>query len=725
MPGFGGCATRVPASTGSAQFEVTGFFFVEGIVAVTAPDKMRSIAVIAHGGAGKATLIESLLFQSRAISSRGSTDKGSAVMITEPEEAARKIAITPHIGHFTFDDVAVFVVDAPGYFNFLESTRGILPGIDGAVFIFTGIEGVKPETERLWNMLQDAQIPVIGFVNRMDDPNADLHQALSKIEKTLRTALQPLTLPIGHGPQFNGVIDLLRKSASTVADGKAKKIDLPESDEYSTARTQLIEKIAESSDVLIEKYLEGAELSDAELDQGLRDAVLKRSFVPMLCGAADKGIGVDVLLESIARYLPSPADRAALRPFVGTESPTSTEEIKRNPVPEQPFSAFVIKTTIDPFSGKLSVVRVVSGSIKSNQPVYNSTRQMKQKAGHVYLLQGKELVQVEFLTAGQIGAIAKLEETHTSDTVCDPDDQCYFPPVKFATAPISYAVEAEGKAEDKIASGLHKLMEEDPSLHVYRDEQTHEMILSGMGQTHIEVTLERLARKFGGKAKLKTPRVPYRETIRKTVKVQGKLKKQSGGHGQFANCWLEVGPLPRDGGFEFEDQIVGGVIPRQFIPSIKKGVQDSMGKGVLGGYPVVDVKVAVYDGSYHDVDSSDYAFQVAGSLGFKSALETASSVLLEPIMLMEVIVPEECTGDIMKDISSRRGRVLNLDSKGDSSQIKADIPLAEVLDYGHSLSAMTSGRGIYTIELSSYREVPSNISEKVLEAQKAEAAASA
>ena len=687
------------------------------------PEKIRSIAIIAHGGAGKATLIESMLFQCRAIQSRGSTDKGNAAMLVEPEEASRKIAITPHVSCFTSNDVTVYLVDCPGYFNFQESTRAVLAGVDGAVVLLSGIDGVRPETERLWSMVQEAQLPAIGFVNQMDDEQANFSQAMATVNDTLKIPAQPIFLPIGSGKTLSGMVDLIRQKARSTTDGKTSEIPVPPGmqDEVKKMRSQLIDKIAEANDDLIEKYLEGAELSEEELDRGLKEALIKRTFMPVLAGSALTTVGVDALIESIVRCLPSPLEREKTRPISGFSPADLSRELKRSPTAEAPFSAIVLKTTIDPFSGKLSVVRVFSGQVKSNQAVMNTSRQAKQKVGHGFLIQGKELTQQpEGLFAGQIGALSKLDETKTGDTICDPDQPIVFPAVKFSDPPVSYAVESDGKTDEKVAAGLIKLMEEDPTIRFYREDQTHEMILAGMGQTHIEVTLERLARKFGGKAKLNTPRVPYKETIRKTVKAQGKLKKQTGGHGQFANCWLEVGPLPRGSGFQFIDQIVGGIIPKQFIPSIQKGVNEAMSKGLLAGFPVVDVKVAVYDGSFHDVDSSDYAFQVAGSLGFKAAFEQAGPVLLEPIMSMKVIVPEENTGDVLKDLSSRRGRVASLNSKGSTQEIDVEAPLAEILEYGNILSALTSGRGAYTMSLSAYREVPAQLQEKILEANKVE-----
>lgn len=681
------------------------------------PRNIRNIAVVAHCGAGKTTLIESLLFEAKAIQAKGAVDKGKAVMLTEPEESARHVAITVHVGHLSWQDTALYFVDTPGDFNFLESTRGVLPAVDGVVFVFTGTEGVRPETERLWNMVQTAGIPTLGFVNQMDDPAADLAHAISVIERALGRPIEPITYPLRQGGKIIGIIDLLHEKAVTTVGGKTHETAIPDSmrEELQRARAHLVERIVENDDRLLDQYLGGVELPVADLLSSMKQAVIKRDFVPVLCGSGNLDIGMSPLLDYIVACLPSPEERDSNRPVIGHGVQTDSPEKTRHCSSEAPFAAQVFKTTIDPFFGKLSIIRVFSGQVSSNEQILNSNRNLRQRTGHLYILQGKDIQQVESLSAGEIGAIAKLEDTHTGETICSTEDPIRFPIVEFASPPVAYAVQVDAKNDEKVSLALMKLADEDPSLHFYRDENTHQMILAGMGQTHIDVTMERLERKFGAHANLKIPAVPYRETIRKTVKVQGKLKKQTGGHGQFANVWLEVGPLSRGAGFEFVDDIVGGVIPRQYIPSVKKGVQEALQKGLLGGFPVVDIRVTLNDGSYHDVDSSDYAFQVAGSLGLKSALEMADSVLLEPIASMRVVIPEDCAGSVMKDISRRRGHMLGLEAREGWHEIQAEIPLAEVLQYGQELGGMTSGRGTYTMHITAYREVPSAIVGKYLD----------
>lgn len=686
-----------------------------------ASKNMRNVAIVAHGGAGKSTLIESMLLQAKVISKRGTSTRGDKVMMTEPEEADHKLAITPHIAHFLWDEVDVHLVDTPGYFNFLESTRGVLPGVDGVVMVLSAVDGAKPECKRIWRMLKEADVPVVAFVNGVDLDKADFVKAIGQIQRYLDVPALPVSMPVASSSGGNAIVDLLHMKAWQNHEGVSEEIPIPLSmrDDVKQFRLRLVEKIAETSDELLEQYLDGDDLSDQQLKDGLKNAVKNRVFMPMFCGAAKHNIGVEALMDSIVHYLPNPCERALARPARGRDPKAEGAEITRGCDIAEPFSAIVLKTTIDPFSGKLTVVRVFSGEVSNSATVYNATNKQEERIGHVYLVQGKELEKVSTLSAGEIGAFSKLDHTHTGDTLCDPSHPIEFPHVVFADPPVSYAVEADGKTEDKIAEGLGKLVDEDPTLHLYRDEQTHEMIIAGMGQTHIEIALERLARKYGAKAKLRSPRVPYRETIKSVVTVQGKLKKQSGGHGQFANCFLEIGPNERGEGLLFEDHIKGGVIPKQYIPSIEKGVRDAMQQGLLVGYPVIDLVVRVVDGSFHAVDSSDFAFQTAGSLGLKAALEEAGSSLLEPIMHVEVSVPEELTGDVIKDLSSRRGKVLGMSLADGRQEISAEVPMAELLNYGNELSAMSSGRGIYTTSQAYYAEVSGYAFEKVLKEHKA------
>ncbi|MDD2943493.1 MAG: elongation factor G [bacterium] len=675
-------------------------------------EKVRNVAILAHGGAGKSTLIEAMLVDCHEIRSMGSHASGGLVMMTEPEEEQRHIAITPHIGHLSHNDFSVNLVDTPGYYSFLESTRGVLPGVDGAVLIFSAVDGARPECRRLWKMLEQEFVPCLGFVNYIDHENADFARAVTQIEKRLGVMVLPLAVPY-HSDGVLGIVDLVTQKLLVSMEGgdtAERLLDEREKAEVEAFKLRLVEKIAESDDELLAKYLDGAELSLGEIEKGVKKAIREKAFLPVVCGSATRNIGVTSLLDRMTEYLPSPLERDEHRPAFDVNNPGEVRLCDRS----APFSAISLKTMVDPFSGKLSVIRVFSGEVKSGQGVTNSTSGMKQRVGAVFHLQGKSLVKVDALCAGDIGALSKCDETHTGDTLCDPSSVITFPHVVFVQPPVSYAVDADGSSEEKLSEGLLKLVDEDPTLHVWHDEQTHETILAGMGQTHIEVALQRLVRKFGAKAHLRSPRVPYRETIKNSVSVQGKLKKQSGGHGQFANCFIEVEPGERGSGLVFEDHIKGGVIPKQFIPSIQRGVCAAMAKGPLAGYPVVDLVVRLVDGSYHAVDSSDQAFQVAGSLALKAALDEGGSQLLEPLMEIEVVVPEELTGEVVKDLSSRRGRIGGMTIDDGEQSIEAIVPMSEVLDYGNVLNALTSGRGSYQMSSADYAEVPEHIAKSVI-----------
>ncbi|RMG44691.1 MAG: elongation factor G [Candidatus Dadabacteria bacterium] len=685
---------------------------------------IRNIALVGHSGAGKTTLAETMLFLAGEISEKGSNSKGTVVMLSEPEEFEKGTAITPHFGHCNWKDATINLVNTPGHFDFIESDRAVFPGTDSALVIFDSTEEVKPETDRLWQFLHKDKTPVCGFVNFMDREDADFERTLAAIHEIFHIPTRAVTLPIKSDGNFIGIIDLITGKAWTVDKKKQKEIPVPENmkDKIETYRSELIEKAAETDEELLEKFFEGEEFSVEEFKAGLKQTIAQGDFMPVFCGSSRSGIGVPRLLDSIVELFPSPIDRdSTVRAFKGVDPADNSKEIPLPCKEDEPFCALTLKTTIDPFSGRLSVIRVVSGTVKGHQTIQNTSRNVKQMSSHTYRLQGKELVQADELYAGEIGAISKLEDTYTGDTLCDPDRPVLIPPVKFADPTVMYAIEATSGSEEKVAAGFAKICAEDPALHFYRDEETHDLILAGASKTHLELAIQILERKFGAKATLKKPKVPYRETIRKSVRVQGKLKKQTGGHGQFANCWIEVEPIERGAGFEFESQIVGGVIPKQYIPSVEKGVQEAMRKGIIGGYPVIDVRVKLVDGSFHSVDSSDYAFQVAGSMAFKKALEEADPVLLEPIMKMEITVPEDTTGDVVKDLSGRRGRVLNMIPAGKKQIIEAEAPLPEVLEYGNSLNSITAGQGMYTMSVSSYREVPDHIKEKLL-AEEAEAA---
>jgi elongation factor G len=686
-------------------------------------DRIRNVAVIAHGGAGKTSLVEAILFDTNMTDRLGSVESGNTVTDFEPEEIERKISISSAPAFCEWKGHRINIIDTPGYINFIEDTRGCLGVVDGTIVIVSALSGVKAETQKIWQFACEYELPRVVFVNKMDRENANFERAIGEIESSYDSEAIPLTIPMGSGESFRGVIDIMRMKAITFVDGKASESDIP--DEFMAAveqyRKKLVEKIAEADDALLERYLEGGELTDEEIKNGVREGSITRRFIPVVCGSALKNMGVQQLLDTVLLCLPSPQERANVRPIKGKD-PRSGDEIQRRPSEDEPLSAWIFKTISDPFAGKLSIFRVFSGVLKADSTVYNSTSDTKEKVGNLFYLLGKKQHPVQKVGPGEIAAVAKLKEARTGDTLTDAGNPILFEPMKFSDPMISYAIEPKTRGdEEKVSAGLHKLLEEDPTLRFHRDDETKEMILSGMGQVHLEVTLQRLKRKFGAEVIMKTPKIPYRETIKATATAQGKYKKQSGGRGQYGDCWIKIEPLPRGSGFEFVDQIVGGVIPRQYIPAVEKGIVEAMQDGYLAGYPTVDLRATVYDGSYHSVDSSELAFKIAGSLAFKKAVEKAKPVLLEPIMKLEVIVPDESLGSVLGDLNVRRGRVQGVEPQaGGNQKIIAHVPMAEVLTYANQLNSLTSGRGIYTMEFSHYEEVPSHLAQKII-AQRQEA----
>jgi elongation factor G len=688
-----------------------------------AVENMRNVAVIGHGGSGKTTLTEAMLFVAKAIDRMGSTNDGNTVTDFEPEEIARKSSISSAAAFMEWGGSKLTVVDTPGYINFLEDAKGCLRAVDGAVLIASPISGIKAETSKVWEYASEFNLPRIIYVGKMDKERADFKMLLGQFEAGFSKEATPVQIPIGAESSFKGVVDLLKMKALVYEDasGKFKEEDIPgdmqaEAEEY---RGRLIEKAAESDDALIEKYLESGELTDDEIATGLRKGCISGGIVPVLCGASTSLIGVQQVMDMIISALPNPVERGEFAPFTATDQ-KSKEQVELKTDASQPLSAVVFKTIADPFAGKLSLFRVVTGQFKSDASVYNVNKDKDERIGQVFYLMGKKQVPAQTLVAGEIGAVAKLKETVTGDTLCEKSNPVVLEPIKYQEPVMSFAIEAKNKGdEDKVSQGLHRLLEEDPTLRFSRDEQTKEMILSGMGQLHLEITLERLKRKFGTEIIMKTPKIPYKETIKGSIKVQGRHKKQSGGRGQFGDCWIELEPLPSGGGFEFVDKIVGGSIPRQYIPAVEKGIVDSMSGGVLAGYPVVDVRVTLYDGSYHNVDSSEMAFKIAGSLAFKKGVMECKPTLLEPIMNVTVVVPDDTTGNVIGDLNSRRGKVQGMDAQGANQKVNAQVPMAEMMNYAPTLNSLTSGRGMYTMEFSHYEEVPAHLITRIVEESKA------
>lgn len=687
-------------------------------------EKLRNVGLLGHGGAGKTSLGEAMLFAAGVTQRLGRVEDGTSVFDFEPEEVKRRASISTAFHSLYWKKFSLNLVDTPGYATFLADTINCMRAFGGAVFVLNPSVGPRVEAERLWVHANDRDMRRLIFVSKMEREKSAVTEAVETILNGFGAKGVALQLPVGAEEAFIGVVDLLLMKAFLFEgdSGKFSQTEIPE-DLKKTAqemRVRLMENVAETDDALLEKYLEGQELSLEELKQGIRRGTLKGKLCPILFGSAPRQIGVPQLLDAIVDYLPSPLDEGEVQ----GKNPVTGESEKRAPDLGAPFSAYVFKTIIDPFAGKLSVMRVVSGRVATDMGVYNPNKQAKEKIGQMFRLEGKKQEPHREASAGEIVACAKLKDVSTGDTLCDERAPIQFDGPAHFSPLISFALEPKTKAdEEKVPQGLQRMMEEDLTIEMHRDQQTREFILSGMGQLHIEVIVEKLKRKYGAEVELKAPKVPYKETIKASASAQGKYKRQSGGRGQYGDTWIKIEPLPRGKGFEFVDEIVGGAIPRNYIPAVEKGIKEAMVEGYLAGYPMVDVRITLYDGSYHDVDSSDMAFKIAGSMGFKKAVEKARPVLLEPLMSMEVTVPDECMGDVIGDLNSRRGKVLGMETKGHMQIIKAQAPMAEVLKYAQDLNSMTSGRGGFHTEFSRYEELPPHLAEKVIKGAKAAAEA--
>lgn len=686
-------------------------------------EKIRNVAVIGHSNAGKTTLVEAMLFGAGAIERLGSVLDGTTTTDFEPEEMSRKITISSATAACTWKGHNITLIDTPGFINFLEDTKGAMRVVDGAIVLASAESGIKGETERLLQYAEEFGIPTLVFINKVDREGADFEAALRNIEKTYGKPAIALNFPMGVAENFTGVVDLMSMRSFTcpgtgkpAAEGMIPDELMARADEL---KIKLIEKAAEGDDALIEKYLETGELTEDEILHGMREGSRKRLFVPVVVGSAIKNMGIHRLLEAIVMCLPSPAEFAVKTPIVGKD-PRDGSPITRTPDPSGPLSAFVFKTIADPYAGKLSLFRVYSGTISADSTVYNASTDAKERIGQIFVMQGKKNNPVRTLGPGEIGAVAKLKDTHTGDTLSDETQKIVFEKVHFAEPMISYAIEAKNKGdEDKISTGLHRILEEDPTLRFSRDEEAKEMLIAGMGQVHLEITLEKLKRKFGVEVVMKAPKIPYRETIRTKAQAQGRYKKQSGGRGQFGDCWINIEPLPRGAGYEFVDNIVGGSIPRNYIPAVDKGVQEALQRGIYAGFHAVDVRVSVFDGSYHAVDSSEMAFKIAGSFAIKKAFMEAKPVILEPVMKVSVAIPEEFLGAIIGDMNARRGKVQGMDAQPGGKQIiGATVPMSEMLTYANQLQSMTAGLGIYHMEFSHYEELPVHLAQKLVDERK-------
>ena len=682
---------------------------------------LRNVAVVGHGGTGKTSLCESLLYVAGKTDRPGRVDDGTSSLDYEPEEQKRHVSISAALSFLEWDKQKITIIDTPGDSNFAYDTKSCLQNVDSAVVVIDAVGGVEFQTEVVWEFAKELKLPKLVYINRMDRDRADFFKTLVSIKERLGEKVTPLFLPIGVADTFRGIINILEMKALFFDDpkGAAKPGDIPADmkEAVENYRGTIIEDIAESDEKLMDKYLSEGELSIEELKAGIKKGVASGSLIPLVCGSAVKHIGVSTLMDVIVNYMPSPVDRG---PIFGTV-PGTDNRVERLPEESAPFSARVFKTIADPYAGRVTIFRVYSGTLSSDTSVLNTARKINERIGNIFFLEGKVQKPAESLVAGDIAAVAKLKETVTGDTICNEKAPILFEKITPLPAIMSFAIEPKSRGdEEKIISSIHRLMEEDPTLTFNRDIQTKEMIISGMGQVHIEVTIEKMKRKFGVEVNLKTPKVPYKETIKGKTNVQGKYKKQSGGRGQFGDAWLDIEPLPRGSGFEFVDKIVGGVIPHQYRPAVGKGIVEAMQEGILAGYPVVDMRVSLVDGSYHTVDSSEMAFKIAGSMGFKKGVLSCQPTLLEPIVNIFIEIPEEYMGDVIGDLNSRRGRVLGMDTKGSHQIIKGVVPLAEILKYAPDLRSMTSGRGTFTYEHSHYDETPPYIAEKIIAESKKE-----
>jgi elongation factor G len=684
---------------------------------------IRNVALVGHGGCGKTSLASALLFDAGAINRLGRVEDGTTITDYDPDEVERKISLQTALAFAEWKKCKVNLLDAPGYANFVAEAQSALRVADAALVVVDAVAGVEVQTEKMWGYAEEYALPRVVAVNRMDRENASFERALGLVQGAFGRTAIPLAIPVGEEKDFWGVVDLVAEKAlvwKQDASGQFETTEIPESrrEIARSWREKLVEMVAESNEALMEEFFEKGTLPQEDLLRGLRQAVGAGRIFPVFPVSAAHNVGVHLLLDALVDLLPSPADRPEAR---GTEPAAGGTPLARPPSVDAPVSAFVFKTVVDPHSGRISLFRVYSGTLKSDSAVQNTTRDSAERVGSLLLLQGKNQTSVGELQAGDIGAVAKLKDTQTGDTLADKASPIVYPPLTFAEPATTFAIEPRTRGdEDKISTALQRLQEEDPVLKVSRDPQTHEMLLSGMGQLHVEVLVGRLRKRYRVEVNLKKPKIPYRETIKGAAEGHGRHKKQTGGHGQFGDCKIRMKPLARGEDFRFVDNIFGGSIPKNFIPAVEKGVQEARGRGFVAGYPMVDFEVELYDGQYHDVDSSELSFKIAGSLAFKDAVAKCRPTLLEPIMKVEIAVPDEYAGAVMGDLSSRRGRPQGMEPKGSLQVIKAEVPLAEMLSYDAELTSMTGGRGSYHMEMDHYDEVPAHLQEKIVAAARAE-----
>lgn len=684
---------------------------------------VRNIALVGHGDSGKTSLVAAMLYTAGAVSQLGRVDSGTAPTDYDEEEISRSMSISNSVAFAEWGKAKVNFVDTPGFNMFVHEAKLAMPAVESCIVVVDGVSGVEVSTDKVWQYAEEFQMPRIIVGGRMDRERANPEMMLDSVTEAFGRAVIPVQLPIGSEKNFSGIVDLVRMKAYTYdmgGNGKGKEGEIPANlaDAAKSGHEKLVELIAEGNDALMEEYFDKGTLSDEHLVSGLREAIRERRIYPLVYSSGLGNVAADRLLDFIVSYMPTANDRSVVK---GVPTPNNGEPPAHKVSDSEPASAFVFKTLSDPFAGRISFFKVYSGVIKNDATLQNFTKNSPEKLSHLSIMQGKNAVPVNELHAGDIGAVAKLRDTLTGDTLGDKSASIQYPTVNLPEPAITFAIEPKTRAdEDKLGNGIHKVMEEDSMLRFFRDEQTKEFLIAGTGLQHIEVVVSKLKKRYHTEVNLKAPKVPYRETIRGRADVQGRHKKQTGGHGQFGDCKIKMEPLPRGGNFEFVNDIFGGAIPRNFIPAVEKGIRDAAARGYLAGYPVVDFKVVLYDGSYHEVDSNDLSFQIAGRIAFKKAMEQAKPTLLEPIMTVEITVPDEFAGTIMGDLNSRRGRIQGMDNKGGKTIVKAEVPMAEMLSYGAELTSMTQGRGSFSMEMDHYDVVPAQLQEKIIAQAKAE-----
>ncbi len=674
---------------------------------------IRNIALLGHGGDGKTTLNEAILYSLGVIDRFGKVEDGNTVSDYDPEEIKRTISISTSIAPVEYKNNKINFLDCPGYFDFAGEVTGALSVADAAVIVLSGVSGLVVGGEKAIALTKKLNLPKLIFINQMDRENADYHKVLDQLETKYLTSIAPIQYPIKENDALIGYVDVIANKGYKYDGGKMTQIDIPSSlvDHVEEARSRIIEAAAENDEELLEKYFEEGELTVEEIIKGLLIGVRSGSTIPVMCGSALEQKGVYSLLDNILYFFGSCHGKQ----FSGVDA--DGNDVVRSCSSDEPFSAFVFKTISDPFVGKLSFFKVISGKLNSNTALYNANAQKAEKTGAIYMMRGKKQIAVNELCAGDIGAMAKLQFTFTNNTLCTENNVISYSSPEYPKPSITMSVYPKNQGdEDKVFNGLRRLEEEDPTFKLGKNEETNEMQVSGLGEIHLDVISKKLKAKFNADVNIVNPKIPYRETIRKAVKAEGKHKKQSGGHGQYGHCWIEFEPLyDSDKNFEFVDRVVGGVVPRNFIPAVEKGLTDCIKKGVLAGYPVVNLRATLYDGSYHDVDSSEMAFKIAASLAYKKGCKEASPVLLEPIYKVEITVPDDYMGDIIGDINKRRGRILGMNPVEDGQQIIAEAPLAEMFKYSTDLRSMTQARGSFDMEFVRYEECPANVAQKIIE----------